>query len=212
MSIRASVLASMLALSAVAVGPGMSRSSLPAQAGAMDPLGVDFSKQDLVMAGNGCGMERWAVKTASDSDRNLVSTTQHLTTIDALRSVRAPSSLPSSNRVRPTELTEYVIAGTLTGYKQEADGDIHLIITNSAGRTMIAELADPRCVVAARFRTEISNVRRLFLSRYRPDGTMRNPHRAIRVRGIGFFDYRHGQAGVAPNGIELHPVLGLGFP
>jgi hypothetical protein len=41
---------------------------------------------------------------------------------------------------------------------------------------------------------------------------MRNPRRAIRVRGIGFFDYRNGQDGAAPNGIELHPVLGLGFP
>lgn len=164
------------------------------------------------MASQGCGTERWGVKTASDTDRGLVSTTQHPTTIDALRGVRAPSSLPSNRRVRPTELTEYVIAGTLTDYKLEADGDIHLVITNSAGRTLIAELADPRCVVAARFKTEIANVRRTFLARYSPTGTMRNPHRSIRVRGIGFFDYRHGQTGVAPNGIELHPVLGLGFP
>jgi hypothetical protein len=50
-----------------------------------------------------------------------------------------------------------------------------------------------------------------------------HPERARRVRrrvrdadrhlvgsaegGIGFFDYLHGQTGVAPNGIELHPVL-----
>ena len=27
------------------------------------------------------------------------------------------------------------------------------------------------------------------------------------VRGVGFFDTLHGQRGVAPNGIELHPVL-----
>jgi hypothetical protein len=27
------------------------------------------------------------------------------------------------------------------------------------------------------------------------------------VTGVGFFDAMHGQAGVAPNGIELHPVL-----
>jgi hypothetical protein len=25
----------------------------------------------------------------------------------------------------------------------------------------------------------------------------------------GFFDYQHGQTGVAPNAIELHPVLGF---
>jgi hypothetical protein len=30
-----------------------------------------------------------------------------------------------------------------------------------------------------------------------------------RVVGVAFFDYKHGQTGVAPNGIELHPVLGF---
>jgi len=27
------------------------------------------------------------------------------------------------------------------------------------------------------------------------------------VTGVAFFDYDHGQTGVAPNAIELHPVL-----
>jgi hypothetical protein len=30
-----------------------------------------------------------------------------------------------------------------------------------------------------------------------------------RVTGVAFFDYQHGQTGVAPNAIELHPVLGF---
>jgi hypothetical protein len=30
-----------------------------------------------------------------------------------------------------------------------------------------------------------------------------------RVVGVAFFDYKHGQTGVAPNAIELHPVLGF---
>ena len=211
MTLRASLLISTAALAAAALGSAVAPATRPVPT-VGDQLGPELTAKDLVMAANGCGSERRAVKTASDADRNLVSTDQHQTTIDALRGLRPPSSLPANNRVRPTELTEYVIAGTLTGYKSEGDGDIHLLISNSAGRTVIAELADPRCVTAARFKTEITNVRKLFLSRYSPDGTMRNPHRAIRVRGIGFFDYLHGQTGVAPNGIELHPVLGLGFP
>jgi hypothetical protein len=28
-----------------------------------------------------------------------------------------------------------------------------------------------------------------------------------RVTGVAFFDFDHGQTGVAPNAIELHPVL-----
>jgi hypothetical protein len=31
------------------------------------------------------------------------------------------------------------------------------------------------------------------------------------VQGIGFFDFAHGQDGVAPNAIELHPVLSIVF-
>jgi hypothetical protein len=31
----------------------------------------------------------------------------------------------------------------------------------------------------------------------------------VRMIGVGFFDRLHGQTGVAPNGIELHPVLSI---
>ncbi len=31
------------------------------------------------------------------------------------------------------------------------------------------------------------------------------------MTGTGFFDFLHGQTGVAPNGIELHSVLDLQF-
>ena len=30
-----------------------------------------------------------------------------------------------------------------------------------------------------------------------------------RVVGVAFFDFRHGQTGVAPNAIELYPILGF---
>jgi len=31
------------------------------------------------------------------------------------------------------------------------------------------------------------------------------------VTGVGMFDFLHGQTGVAPNGIELHPILDIVF-
>jgi len=34
----------------------------------------------------------------------------------------------------------------------------------------------------------------------------------VRITGGGFFDYIHGQRGVASTGIELHPVLDAEFP
>jgi hypothetical protein len=30
------------------------------------------------------------------------------------------------------------------------------------------------------------------------------------VTGVLFFDVPHGQTGVAPNAVELHPVIGIG--
>lgn len=30
-----------------------------------------------------------------------------------------------------------------------------------------------------------------------------------KVTGVAFFDFDHGQTGIAPNAIELHPVLGF---
>jgi len=33
----------------------------------------------------------------------------------------------------------------------------------------------------------------------------------IRISGLGFFDDVHGQRGVAPNGVELHPVIAAAF-
>jgi hypothetical protein len=32
---------------------------------------------------------------------------------------------------------------------------------------------------------------------------------SVTITGVGFWDAKHGQTGVAPNGIELHPVLGF---
>ena len=33
----------------------------------------------------------------------------------------------------------------------------------------------------------------------------------VQVTGVLFFDFLHGQTGVAPNGIELHPILQITF-
>jgi hypothetical protein len=32
------------------------------------------------------------------------------------------------------------------------------------------------------------------------------------LQGVAFFDFDHGQTGVAPNAIELHPILRFACP
>ena len=33
----------------------------------------------------------------------------------------------------------------------------------------------------------------------------------MKITGVGMFDFLHGQTGVAPNGIEVHPILDIVF-
>ena len=36
-------------------------------------------------------------------------------------------------------------------------------------------------------------------------------HETVSLAGPAYIDYLHGQMGVAPNGIEIHPVLAMCF-
>jgi hypothetical protein len=160
-----------------------------------------------------CGVERWSVKTGTDADRaavDLQSTSQ--TTIAALGALTAPSSLPSDNRVAPTEDTVFLVHATLTEFKLEADSDYHLVLSDGSGHTMIAEIPDPACVGSTSVLTSgIQNARNEFNARFTPTTSFQTVNVAVTVRGVGFFDFLHGQTGVAPNGIELHAVLDVQF-
>lgn len=160
-----------------------------------------------------CGVERWSVKTGTDADAgriNLGSTTQ--TTIAALAALPAPSTLPSNNRIQPTETTVYQLHDTLTEYKLETDSDYHLILDDGSGHTMIVEIPDPACVGSSSpLLPGIRTARAEFDAKYIPNGTFQTANVPVTVTGVGFFDFLHGQAGVAPNGIELHAVLDVQF-
>ncbi|MGZ3678116.1 MAG: hypothetical protein ACXVDI_06050 [Ktedonobacterales bacterium] len=160
-----------------------------------------------------CGVERWSVKTGTDADAGLInlnSTTQ--TTISYLASLPQPSSLPSNNRIQPTETTVYQLHDTLTIYKLETDSDYHLVLDDGSGHTMIVEIPDPACVGSTSpLLSGIRTARSEFDARYTPNGSFQTANVPVTVTGVGFFDFLHGQTGVAPNGIELHAVLDIQF-
>jgi hypothetical protein len=158
-----------------------------------------------------CGVERWSIKTGTDSGAKRVNQKAvTATNIFHLRSLVPPSSIPLTSRVKPVETTEYQVPATLLRIKQEDDSDYHLVLSDSGGRTMIAEIPAPQCVASSSpFLPSITYVRRIFTERYHPGTDWQDVHDAVTVRGVGFFDFLHGQSGVAPNGIELHPVLGM---
>src|SRR5262245_35320980 len=160
-----------------------------------------------------CGVERWSVKTGTDPDAGLVNlNSSSNTTVSSMRAFTAPSPIPANNRVSPAETTQWVINATLTQYKLEGDSDYHLVLADASGNTMIVEIPSPTCVGAGSpFFAGIQNARSEFDARFTATTSFQTANIPVQVKGVGMFDFLHGQTGVAPNGIELHPVLDIVF-
>lgn len=160
-----------------------------------------------------CGVERWSVKTGTDADAGLINLQSVTpTTIATLISLPMPSSLPSNNRIQPTETTVFQLQDTLTEYKLETDSDYHLVLQDTAGRTMIVEIPDPACVGASSpLLSDIQRARAEFDAAFTATTSFKTANVPVTVTGVGFFDFLHGQTGVAPNGIELHAILDVQF-
>jgi hypothetical protein len=160
-----------------------------------------------------CGVERWSVKTGTDPDAGLVNLNSSTnTTVASMRAFTAPNPIPANNRVAPAETTEWVINATLTQYKLESDSDYHLILQDSGGLTMIVEIPSPTCVGAGSpFLPGITNARNEFNAKFTATTSFQTANIPVKVTGVGMFDFLHGQTGVAPNGIELHPILDIVF-
>jgi hypothetical protein len=141
-----------------------------------------------------CGAERWSIKTLKD--RPLLQRASPATVAQLTR-LRAPRALPPARRLG-AEHRIYSVVASVT-LKPEADLDYHLVLRSGA-HTMIAETPSPLCTSGA------TPARRQQMVAARKAA---KPCARARVVGVAFFDYRHGQTGVAPNGIELHPVLGF---
>src|SRR6185503_930296 len=129
------------AVMATVIGVGVAEAGIHRRSGVPDAEEHEDVRAAPNSSTGSCGVERWSVKTGTDADAskiNLSSTTS--TTIASLDAIPAPSSLPSNNRVQPTETTVYKVSATLTQYKLEADSDYHLVLSDGSGHTMIGEI------------------------------------------------------------------------
>ena len=160
----------------------------------------------------GCGVERWSIKTGTDTSAAHIDPTLVDTTVSALGSFSVPASLPSTSRIAPQEDTTYRLRNvTLVSVKQEADGDYHLVLSDGH-QTMIAEIPNPACVGSTSpLRHQIQSVRATFDAAFHVSGSVTKIGHPVTVSGVGFFDFKHGQNGIAPDGFEIHPVLDICF-
>lgn len=184
--------------------------------GATAPRHVVASDHGNFEASNaqGCGIERWAVKTGTDASASQVNMTPQDTTVANMVALSVPAGFneDASRLVGSAEMQVWKLSATLVSFKEEADSDYHLVLHDDQGNSMIAEIPDPACVgQGSPFLAGITKARAQFNARYTANGSMQPAGVPVTVTGVGFFDTIHGQTGVAPNGIELHPVLQIQF-
>lgn len=161
----------------------------------------------------GCGVERWDVKTGTDPYASKVVMSPISATIPMLAAFAAPPVNPTTRLPGAPEEQLYTIAATLFAAKMEADSDYHLALRDAEGNTMIAEVPCPKCCAGSPWLTQITTARAT-VDKYVPGlgRSFTHPNVPVVVTGVGFLDRIHGQTGVAPNGVELHPVLDIQFP
>jgi hypothetical protein len=162
-------------------------------------------------------VERWAVKTGTDPAASQVNLSDvHDTTVADLGKLPVPPGFSQDAGRLPdsAEMNVYRVQASLVEFKMEADSDYHLVLHDAAGHTMIAEVPQPACVHGSSpFLAGITSARQEFDAKYPTAGNSvwHSAGVPVTVTGVGFFDTPHGQTGVAPNAIELHPVLDVIF-
>jgi len=175
--------------------------------------------QNNITCGVHCGTERWLVKTLSDADVAGINFSPRPATVTWLTSQPAPSPLPADSRLAPLELQAFTVRAQLVAIKEESDRDFHLILADPANpsTTMLAEIPSSECsgACSSQYASSFESARTALESRFGmpPTTAFQNVPGTIivDVTGIAFFDFFHSQRGVAPNAIELHPVLGIHF-
>jgi hypothetical protein len=141
-----------------------------------------------------CGGDRWTVKTLQDRP---VLLSRKQTTVAFLVGRPRRYSLPNSRL--PFERRIFQVTAPVTRVLREYDKDLHVLL-RSGRKHMIVEAPAQSCTRRAKAyrRRQMARARR----------AVRICRRA-RVTGVAFFDYKNGQPGVAPNAMELHPILGF---
>jgi hypothetical protein len=159
--------------------------------------------------GGACGSERWNIKTGTDSMAAGVSLVPKNSTIAQLVALAAAGG--GTSRETPTETTLWELTNvTLSMIKLETDSDYHIVLSDGS-HTMIAEIPYPSCATGSAWSCFMSRARSEVDAKLNVSTSPQYPSLTVTVRGVGFFDFSHGQIGVAPNAIELHPILQICF-
>jgi hypothetical protein len=162
-----------------------------------------------------CGVERWPVKTLADADAGRINFVPVSSTIAILSGLPAHcGGGPDASRAYGEELQVYEVIGRITLVRAEDDRDYHIALAdpNQPTSTMVTEVADPGCFGATGtlFAQQLLQDARVSFDAFRAGRSLTGlAGEMVRVRGVGFYDFNHGQTGRSRSCIELHPVLAI---
>jgi hypothetical protein len=154
----------------------------------------------------------WPFKIGTDPDAHLVVMEPVPATIAELIAIPHAPRPPAMHRIVPAELRTYTLRDvTLRSFQRSPDGDVHMVLADAEGRTMIAEATPPGCTSeSSPWRAQIAEVRAT-VEEVVGQSLIGWGHRTVSMTGVGYMDSLHGQPGVAPNGMEIHPILAMCF-
>jgi len=153
-----------------------------------------------------CGVERWPVKTLSDPNASRVDYFNiSTTTISALNALTAHCSGLPESRTYSEEFRVFEVEGVVLLTRNEDDKDVHIALADpaDASKSIVVEVVEPSCATTSPFLVMLTNAK----AQYQAAGSLSGRH--VRVRGVGFYDFAHGQTGRSASCIELHPVLNI---
>lgn len=164
--------------------------------------------QDVTCGGD----ERWDIKTLTDADAKKVNFKADTVTIDFLRTIIPDRKIGNKIPRFGIEFKTYVIKCDIREYRLEDDGDYHLVLVSlkDTNKTMIGEIPLTFCesVAKSKYTKKFETSRQYFETKVmsKKNKTKRGVYL---IYGTAFYDKIHGQLGVAPNGIEIHPILSI---
>ncbi len=186
------------------------------------------------------GTERWNVKSANDADASKIDANPQGPFTVAQMNQALPGPLSPGGRMA-AEKKQYTVRGFLSFFKEEDDGDYHVVITDQPGdfakglhtppngRSMVVEFPDVKCLSGKSGLGPSSSTLGQRMAEARLEfedhtsgisGSKITKQIPVTVTGVGFFDRAHGQKGrtterAEPDGrgvvFELHPVTEITF-
>ena len=193
-----------------AVGPGTADIRAAYQGGTGSQPALVSSVTDPGLA---CGVERWPVKTLSDQDAGRVDFNSIPTTIRDLNLVAAQCSALPEPRTFAPEFQVHEVLGRITVARLETDRDYHIALADpfDSNFTIVTETADPICegAISSGYRSSLIQARAQFDALVAGRSLSALAGTIVRVRGVGFYDFNHGQTGRSQSCMELHPILSI---